>query len=79
MEQIIVKLCGCGTYGDEYRVNLPSYIISEIIDGNKANILVPDDEVDDIDGIIKLSKDKIRLKYRGQKWDNPNVTDDVVI
>lgn len=79
MKQVTVKLCGCGTHGDEYRVNLPSYIISEIIDGNKANISVPDDEVDNVNGIIKLSKDKIRLKYRGQSWDRPNVTDDVVI
>lgn len=79
MKQVIVKFCGCGIHGDENRVNLPTYIISEIIDGNKANILVPDDEVDNVDGIIKLSKDKIRLKYRGQSWDRQDVTDDVVV
>ena len=79
MKQIIVKTTGKGIIGDPLKINLPSYIIEEILPENKANISVPDDEVDDINGIVTLNKDKIRLKYRGQKWDNPNVTDDVVI
>ena len=79
MKQIIVKTTGKGIIGDPLKINLPSYIIEEILPENKANISVPDDEVDDINGIVTLNKDKIRLKYRGQKWDNPNVTDDVII
>lgn len=79
MKQIIVKTTGKGIIGDPLKINLPSYIIEEILPENKANISVPDDEVDDINGIVTLNKDKIRLKYRGQKWDNPNVTDDVVV
>ena len=76
MKQVIVKMCGSGSENDLYRIDLPSY---QIIDINyettpyTATILVPNDEVDDINGVITLSLEKIRYKYRGQKWDNPNV------
>lgn len=83
MKQLIVKALGTGQKGDPFRVNLPSYIINEVIIGSpiKANISVPNDEVDvdNITGVVTLSKVKIRLKYRGQSWDKVDVTDDVVI
>ncbi len=81
MKKIKVKYCGCGFMTDSYRVNLPTYIDFEIItvDPPVASIEVPDDEVDINNGIVTLSKSKIRQKYRGQKWDNPTVIDDVII
>lgn len=79
MKQIIVKTIGKRTDEDPLKVDLPSYQVIEFLPEKRAKIYVPDDEVDNIDGVITLSKAKIRLKYRGQKWDNPNVTDDVVI
>lgn len=75
-KQVIVKTSGKGVKGDPLKVNLPAYQIVEILPGNKAKIIVPDDEVDDKGN---LSKDKIRQKYRGQKWDIPEVCDDVIV
>lgn len=83
-KEIVVRTTGKGIRGDPIKVNLPSYQIKEILPDNKANILIPDDEVDEIDignynKIVKLNKDKIRQKYRGQKWDRSEVCDDVVV
>lgn len=85
MKEITVKITGSGTQEDRYRVNLPTYkIIDMDIGKRQAKILVPDDEVDEVVGNDKnkklmLSKDKIRQKYRGQKWDRSDVCDDVII
>lgn len=79
MKQIIVKTIGKGIDGDPLKVDLPSYQVIEFLPDKKAKIYIPDDEVDDINGVITLSKIKIRQKYRGQVWDRANITDDVVI
>ena len=78
MKEVTVNIIGTGkTFEDRYRVNLPTYRFINIdTEKRQARILVPDDEADE-NG--KLSKDKIRQKYRGQKWDNPTVCDDVLI
>lgn len=78
-KKITVKTSGKGIKGDPIKVNLPAYQIVEILPEGKAEILVPEDEVDEIDIGIKLNKDKIRQKYRGQKWDRLDVCDDVVV
>lgn len=60
-------------------MNLPAYQIIEFLHHKKVKVLIPDDEVDIVNGNCKLSKEKIRQKYRGQnKWDHPKVCDDVI-
>lgn len=76
IKEIIVRTIGEGIEKDPRRIDLPTYRIIEILPDHKVRILVPDDEVDE-NG--KLSKDKIRQKYRGQKWDRPNVCDNVIV
>lgn len=81
-----MKVVGSGTENDPYRVNLPSYVIIEeltprdehgIFHRNpKVRISVPDDEWDEKTG--RLDKKKIRQKYKdNEKWDRPDVGDDI--
>ena len=84
-KRIKVKVVGSGEPGDPFRVDLPTYQMipgSEKYGGPKGKtllsceVLVPDDELDEKG---RLSKARIRAKYRGQKkWDRPDVLDDVL-
>ena len=84
MAKMKVKVVGSGEPDDPFRVNLPAY---QMIPGTEeytgpekkrlvtVEVLVPDDELDEKG---RLSKAKIRAKYKGQKrWDHDKVTDDV--
>jgi len=66
-------MIGSGTQADPYRVDLPTWqgIEFDTDKGKKppnawAIVEVPDDEVGP-DG--KLDKEKIKRKYKGQKWE----------
>ena len=84
MAKIKVKVVGSGEPGDPRRVNLPTYQMipgSEKYGGPKGKtllsceVLVPDDELDDQG---RLSKARIRAKYKGQKrWDHKHVAEDL--
>jgi len=61
-------------------IDLPTYVLVEIKGQGNAerwDILVPDDEAEEIgnSGKFRLVKDKIKKKYRGQKWDNDDPLD----
>ena len=64
VKRIKVKLIGTGAPNDNYRVNLPTYIMDGEPDYELgwAWVLVPDDEVDK-DG-RSISEKRIRKKYR---------------
>ena len=85
MAKIRVKVAGSGEPGDPFRVELPTY---QMIAGTEeyagidrkvlksVEVLVPDDELDDQG---RLSKAKIRAKYKGQpKWDRDDLLADVI-
>lgn len=74
----MVQLTDAVKIMDNGRIDLPTYQVVEVIGERKAKISVPDDEVDIANGTIKLSKNKIRQKYRGQqRWDRPDIGDDL--
>lgn len=79
--KIKAKVIGSGTDEDSYRVDLPAYSMvdgTEVYVGKKlveVEVIVPDDECDE----KGLNKTKIRGKYKGQRWDNENVADDVAV
>jgi len=60
----------------EESVLLPTFSMVGEISGpdnnRRVDILVPDDEAEEIgkSGKFRLVKEKIKKKYRGQKWDN---------
>jgi len=72
-----VKVIGTGTQEDPLRVDLPRYGMRGEIKNRKVDIEVPDNEVEEIgnSGNFRLSKSKIKKKYRGQKWDNDDPLD----
>ena len=85
MKKVKVKVVGSGERDDPRRVNLPTY---QMIPGTEeyagpekkvlksVEVLVPDDECDEKG---RLSKAKIRAKYKGQKkWDHKDVLADVL-
>ena len=84
VKKLRVKVVGSGKEGDPFRVDLPTYRMvpgSEEYAGidrkvlKSVEVLVPADELDDQG---RLSKARIRAKYRGQpRWDRENVLDDV--
>lgn len=84
MKRIKVKVVGSGTPEDPFRVDLPTYHMipgTEEYAGVDKKVLksvevdIPADECDDKG---RLSKEKIRAKYKGQpRWDREDVTDDV--
>ena len=78
------KVTGSGKPGDPFRVDLPTY---QMIPGSEeygpgpdhilksVEVMVPADECDSKG---RLSKSKIRAKYKGQKrWDRAGVLSDV--
>jgi len=84
MAKIKVKVVGSGKPGDPFRVDLPAY---QMIPGSEkfadpqkkvlasVEVLVPDDECDKKG---RLSKAKIRAKYKGQPlWDREDVTENL--
>ena len=83
-KKVKVKVIGKGTREDPFRVNLPTYRMipgSEEYDGidkkvlKSVEVLVPGDECDEKG---RLSKARIKAKYKGQAaWDREDVLDDV--
>ena len=84
MARVRVKVVGSGERDDPRRVNLPTY---QMIPGTEeyagpekkvlrsVEVLVPDDELDEKG---RLSKARIRAKYKGQpKWDREDVLSEV--
>ena len=84
VRKLRVKVAGSGEPGDPFRVELPTYRMvpgsEEYADIDKkvlksVEVLVPDDECDDQG---RLSKARIRKKYKGQKrWDHGKVLENV--
>jgi len=82
--KVKVKVTGSGQEGDPFRVALPTYRMipgSEEYAGpdtkvlKSVEVLVPADECDSKG---RLSKTKIRAKYKGQPaWDRVDVLSDV--
>ena len=82
--QIRVEVVGSGKEGDPFRVDLPTYAMIAGTEKYKdperkvlksVEVLVPADECDKRG---RLSKARIRAKYKGQKrWDHDDVLKDV--
>ena len=84
LKKIRVKVIGSGTREEPFRVDLPTY---QMIPGSEEHgpgpdhilksveVLVPADECDSKG---RLSKSKIRAKYKGQeRWDREDILKDV--
>jgi len=77
---MVVKVIGNNTTDGPYRIDLPAYEIIRELNrrpdgtfppgGGRVMISVPDDCCDD-NG--ELDNKKIRQKYRGSRWDRPDV------
>ena len=84
-KKLKVKMVGSGTDEDPYTIDLPTWQGVEFDTDKgvkppaaKAVVLVPEDECDDKG---KINREKIKVKYKGSKWENhePDIGDEEII